>query len=84
MPNDPKTQDSTAPSHTNPTHTPIQALRLQRGMSLNELAAATRLDPAHLELIERQSHFATPNRAEMEAIAAALKVTVEELLVQVR
>jgi DNA-binding Xre family transcriptional regulator len=58
---------------------PIRRLRQIKGLSLNELAASIRMDPAHLDLIERQSPFATPTLGELEAIAAVLSCTVEDI-----
>ncbi|MEI9901548.1 MAG: helix-turn-helix transcriptional regulator [Hyphomicrobium sp.] len=68
------------PAHgSQPHHWPIRSLREQRGISLNELAAAVQMDPAHVELIERQSPSAAPTRAELERIAAALQCSVDDL-----
>jgi DNA-binding Xre family transcriptional regulator len=58
---------------------PICALRKARGLTLNQLAAAIAMDPAHLDLIERQSQFAAPTRQELEAIARALSCSVDEI-----
>jgi len=48
-------------------------------MSLSDLARAAQLDPAHLELMERRSHFASPTLAELERIAAILELNVDEI-----
>jgi transcriptional regulator with XRE-family HTH domain len=48
-------------------------------MSLGDLARAAQLDPAHLELMERRSHFASPTLAELERIAGILDVSVDEI-----
>ena len=48
-------------------------------MSLSALARAAQLDPAHLELMERGSHFASPTLAELERVAAILELTVDEI-----
>jgi transcriptional regulator with XRE-family HTH domain len=58
---------------------PIRRLRKLRNMSQAELAHEAGIDPAHLDLIERQSDVAAASRADMEAIAAALGVTVADL-----
>jgi transcriptional regulator with XRE-family HTH domain len=58
---------------------PITAARLKLGMSLNDLAQAARIDPAHLELMERRSHYASPTLAELERLAAILQVSVDEI-----
>lgn len=58
---------------------PIAAARLRLGISLGDLAHAAQLDPAHLELMERRSHFASPTLAELERIAAILEVSVDEI-----
>lgn len=64
-----------------PSHeaSPITLLRLRQGLTLNQLASAARIDPAHLELIERRSGFAAPHRDEIMALARALRVPVEEV-----
>jgi transcriptional regulator with XRE-family HTH domain len=59
--------------------TPICRLRQAKGFTLNELAASIRMDPAHLDLIERQSPFATPTLGELEAIAAVLSCAVDDI-----
>ena len=59
---------------------PVKALRLYRGMTLNELAYAARMDPAHVDLIEHQSGLANPSLAELEALAKALGLGVAALL----
>jgi hypothetical protein len=59
--------------------TPIHELRRKRGLSISALARLVRMDPAHLELIEQNSNFAAPSRAELEDIAAALGASVHEL-----
>jgi transcriptional regulator with XRE-family HTH domain len=58
---------------------PITAARLKLGMSLNDLAQAAQIDPAHLELMERRSHFASPTLDELERLAAILQVGVDEI-----
>jgi transcriptional regulator with XRE-family HTH domain len=58
---------------------PITAARLKLGLSLNDLAHAAQIDPAHLELMERRSHFAAPTLAELERIAAILQVDVDDI-----
>jgi len=58
---------------------PITAARRNLGMSLNDLARAAHMDPAHLELMERRSHFASPTLAELERIAGILRVGVEQI-----
>jgi transcriptional regulator with XRE-family HTH domain len=58
---------------------PITAARLRLGLSLSNLARATQIDPAHLELIERRSHFASPTLAELERIAAIIELSVDEI-----
>jgi transcriptional regulator with XRE-family HTH domain len=58
---------------------PITAARLKLGMSLNDVAYAAQMDPAHLELMERRSHFASPTIAELKRIAAILQVEVDEI-----
>jgi transcriptional regulator with XRE-family HTH domain len=71
----------TPPQHPHPVHDlpPITAARLQQGMSLGDLARAAQLDPAHLELMERGSHYASPTLAELERIAAILDLSVDEI-----
>jgi transcriptional regulator with XRE-family HTH domain len=71
----------TPPQRSHPVHDlpPITAARLQQGMSLNDLARAAQIDPAHLELMERGSHFASPTLAELERVAAILELTVDEI-----
>jgi len=59
--------------------TPIHRLRTAQGLTHNELAAMVRMDPAHLDLIERQSPLATPTLKELEAIARVLSCRVEDL-----
>jgi transcriptional regulator with XRE-family HTH domain len=68
------------PAHGSQPHEwPIRRLREQHGLSLNELATAVQMDPAHVELIERQSPSASPTRAELERIAAVLQCRVDDL-----
>jgi len=71
----------TPPQRSHPVHDlpPITAARLRHGMSLSDLARAAQLDPAHLELMERRSHFASPTLAELERIAAILELNVDEI-----
>ncbi len=75
----PSTESSPRPSHPQHDLPPITAARLRQGMSLSDLARAAQLDPAHLELMERRSHFASPTLAELERIAAILEVGVDEI-----
>jgi transcriptional regulator with XRE-family HTH domain len=58
---------------------PITTARLRLQMSAGDLARAAQIDPAHLDLIERQSDFAAPTLAELERIALVLAVTVDEI-----
>jgi DNA-binding Xre family transcriptional regulator len=58
---------------------PVRGLRRARGLSHNQLAAMVGMDPAHLDLIERQSPFATPTLEELKAIAIVLSCRVEDL-----
>src|SRR5262245_61851615 len=58
---------------------PITIARLKLDMSLNDLARAARIDPAHLELLERRSHFASPTLDELQRIAAILHVGVDDI-----
>ena len=58
---------------------PITAARLKLGMTLTDLARAAAIDPAHLELMERRSHYASPTLAELERIAAILQLSVDEI-----
>jgi transcriptional regulator with XRE-family HTH domain len=64
-------------SNSRPNEWPIRALRVRRGMSLQDLSAATGIDSAHLELIERGSGTAAPTLAELEKIAEALGCAVD-------
>jgi transcriptional regulator with XRE-family HTH domain len=66
-------------SNRRPNEWPIRALRVRQGISLQDLSAATGIDSAHLELIERGSGNAAPTLAELEKIAAALGCTVDDL-----
>jgi transcriptional regulator with XRE-family HTH domain len=75
----PSTEPSPQRSHPAPDLPPITAARLRQGMSLGDLARAAQVDPAHLELMERRSHFASPTLAELERIAAILEVSVDEI-----
>jgi len=59
--------------------TPIATARLKQGMTLTDLARAAQVDPAHLELMERGSHYAAPTLAELERIAAVLHLDVDEI-----
>ena len=68
-----------SPRGSQPHQWPIRHLRVSRGLSLNELATAVQMDPAHLELIERQSSSACPTHEELARIANALKCSVEDL-----
>jgi transcriptional regulator with XRE-family HTH domain len=52
---------------------------VSRGLTLNELAAAVQMDPAHLELIERQSPNASPTMEELRRLAVVLECSVENL-----
>ncbi|HZP19201.1 MAG TPA: helix-turn-helix transcriptional regulator [Bauldia sp.] len=58
----------------------LHQIRTERGLSINELAARVRMDPAHLELIERGSNYAAPSRQELEELARELGVPADELL----
>jgi hypothetical protein len=58
---------------------PIAASRRRLGITLRELAHAAAIDPAHLELMERRSLLASPTLAELERIADALHLDVEEI-----
>ena len=66
-------------SAEHPNEWPIRALRISRGLSLNELSAQTGIDPAHLELIERDSASAAPTIAELQKVADALGCTIEDI-----
>jgi transcriptional regulator with XRE-family HTH domain len=68
-----------APRGSQPYQFPIQHLRVSQSLSLNELAAAVRMDPAHLELIEREAPGASPTGEELRRIADVLKCSVEDL-----
>jgi len=57
----------------------IAATRRRLGITLQELAQAAAIDPAHLELMERRSLLASPTLAELERIADALHLDVEEI-----
>jgi transcriptional regulator with XRE-family HTH domain len=59
--------------------TPIRGLRRARGLSHNQLAAMVGMDPAHLDLIERQSPLAAPTLQELQALARVLSCRVEDL-----
>ena len=59
--------------------TPIATARLKHGLTLSDLARAAQIDPAHLELMERGSHYASPTLAELERIAAILHLGVDEI-----
>jgi hypothetical protein len=48
-------------------------------LSAGELARAAQIDPAHLDLIERRSDFATPTLDELERIAAILELDVDAI-----
>jgi transcriptional regulator with XRE-family HTH domain len=67
---------------SNPSLNPVRVARQRAGMSLQELAALVRIDPAHLGLIEQGSHLAAPSIAELEDTAAAIGVPLGELLSQ--
>lgn len=58
---------------------PITAARLRLGLSAGELARAAQIDPAHLDLIERRSDFATPTLDELVRIAAVLDLDVDAI-----
>ena len=58
---------------------PITTARLRLRMSAGDLAHAAQIDPAHLDLIERRSDLASPTLAELERIAGALAVSVDEI-----
>jgi transcriptional regulator with XRE-family HTH domain len=68
-----------SPRGSQPHQWPIRHLRVSRGLTLNELAAAVQMDPAHLELIERQSPNASPTLDELRRIADVLQCSVEDL-----
>jgi DNA-binding Xre family transcriptional regulator len=72
-------EDTPAPRVDAVQETPIRGLRRARGLSHNQLAAMIGMDPAHLDLIERQSPLATPTLQELEAIARILSCRVEDL-----
>ena len=67
------------PRGSQPHQWPIRHLRERRNLTLNELAAAVQMDPAHLELIERQSPSAAPSGEELKRIADVLQCSVEDL-----
>ena len=58
---------------------PITTARLRLRMSAGDLAHAAQIDPAHLDLNERRSDLASPTLAELERIAGALAVSVDEI-----
>jgi transcriptional regulator with XRE-family HTH domain len=58
---------------------PIAAARRRLGITLQELAHAAAIDPAHLELMERGSLLASPTLAELERIADTLHLDVREI-----
>ena len=68
-----------SPRGSQPHQWPIRHLRVSRGLTLNELAAAVQMDPAHLELIERQSPNASPTMEELRRLAVVLECSVENL-----
>jgi DNA-binding Xre family transcriptional regulator len=72
-------EDSPAQRADAVNETPIHRLRRVGGLSHNQLAAMIGMDPAHLDLIERQSPLATPTLQELEAIARVLACRVEDL-----
>jgi len=59
--------------------TPIAAARRKLSLSLQDVARTALIDPAHLELIERQSALASPTLAELQRIASVLRLDVEIL-----
>ena len=58
---------------------PIAAARRRLGITLQELARAAAVDPAHLDLMERGSFLASPTLAELERIADALHLDVRQI-----
>lgn len=60
----------------------IRHVRLTRKMPVNQLAAATGLDPAHL--VDLETDRAVPTRKEIARLAAGLNVTEEALLEKAR
>jgi len=58
---------------------PITAARVKLGMSLTDLARAAQMDPAHLELMERRSHYASATLSELERLAEILQVSVDDI-----
>lgn len=67
------------PRGSQPYQWPLRRLRVSRGLTLNELAASVQMDPAHLELIERQSPNASPTIEELRGLARVLECSVKDL-----
>src|SRR5690242_21717066 len=70
----PSAEVSPQPSLPIPDLPPITTARLRLGMSTGDLARAAQIDPAHLDLIERRSDFATPTLDELTRIARVLEL----------
>jgi len=60
----------------------LRYLRFMRKLPLNELVAATGLDPAHL--VDLETDHAAPTREDIAKLAAAMNVTEEALLEKAR
>lgn len=70
-------------SNLTPSHRAIRNLRLKRGLSVPELAAAAGITASALNRIEKGVRTTGPRMDTLRNLAAALEVSVEDLLEEV-